>query len=638
MAPIANDPELSSQSTAGAGAKQQPAAVEIPVTVNGARTIEGSAKREPFSETTQTVLVFGNGAVIRLNSPVAPGQLLFLTNEKSKKEVVCQVVKSKNDRSVSGYVELEFTEAAPGFWGMRVAPSAPSANSSNAPKPVAISAQPTKSLEEKLAEVKAIAPATPAANTPKPAANLAAAIPDPAPVKASEQPKEIKAAPIVPAQPPANASKIPSLSEFLTQGANGAELKVPEKAKPNQAKISPAPPNPAPGASTFDFAADEVKIPSWLEPLARNSAPVAESKSAESKPVETSSTENQAEFLPGFIAETKNAAEAAASSTAALGADAHNSDSQASTSGSGPTPNFGLSLPMDRASASSEGAPKRSRKWSIFGLFGSGILLAAGGGWYWYSQQATNVSANGNRAPAQNDFAVSTPANSPADNNFPAAEPVNPAPANDRASMAQNRSLAAPPVALATNHPAAASASNASKTFAPLENAAQQALAAAEPAAEPVKKPTFGAVHLAAPVQHHRSATDSNTTADVAPSLGSNTISPGDAGGLNLLASKGSQPTAPVPVGGDVKQARLISSVPPMYPTLARNQRLSGNVVIDALIDATGRVSTMKVISGPALLHQTAMDAVRQWKYQPATLNGQPMAMHLTVTVQFKLQ
>src|SRR5580765_728238 len=156
MAPIANDPELSSQSTAGAGAKQQPAAVEIPVTVNGARTIEGSAKREPFSETTQTVLVFGNGAVIRLNSPVAPGQLLFLTNEKSKKEVVCQVVKSKNDRSVSGYVELEFTEAAPGFWGMRVAPSAPSANSSNAPKPVAISAQPTKSLEEKLAEVKAI--------------------------------------------------------------------------------------------------------------------------------------------------------------------------------------------------------------------------------------------------------------------------------------------------------------------------------------------------------------------------------------------------------------------------------------------------------------------------------------------------
>jgi len=65
------------------------------------------------------VLVFGNGAVIRLNSGVTAGQLLFLTNEKTKKEVVCQVVKSKNYSSASGYVELEFTEPAVGFWGMR---------------------------------------------------------------------------------------------------------------------------------------------------------------------------------------------------------------------------------------------------------------------------------------------------------------------------------------------------------------------------------------------------------------------------------------------------------------------------------------------------------------------------------------
>src|SRR5467141_266427 len=99
--------------------KQQPVALEVPVTINGARTVEGSDKREPFSETTKTVLVFGNGAVIRLTSSVAPGQLLFLTNEKTKKEVVCQVVKSKNYRSLSGYVELEFTEPVLGFWGMR---------------------------------------------------------------------------------------------------------------------------------------------------------------------------------------------------------------------------------------------------------------------------------------------------------------------------------------------------------------------------------------------------------------------------------------------------------------------------------------------------------------------------------------
>src|SRR5437016_10570694 len=133
--------------------KQQPVALEVPVSVNGARAVDGSDKREPFSESTKTVLIFGSGAVIRLSSSVAPGQLLFLTNEKTKKEVVCQVVKSKNYRSVSGYVELEFTEPVVGFWGMRFPgdrigsasqPGAPapvsssSAGSPAVPRPVAL--------------------------------------------------------------------------------------------------------------------------------------------------------------------------------------------------------------------------------------------------------------------------------------------------------------------------------------------------------------------------------------------------------------------------------------------------------------------------------------------------------------------
>src|SRR5580692_1827913 len=122
--------------------RSQPVALEIPVSVNGARTIEGSDKREPFSESTQTVLVFNNGAVIRLASALASGQLIFLTNDKTKKEVVCQVVKSKNYRTVTGYVELEFTEQAPGFWGMRfpaaAVPAAPTASAPVAqPRPIA---------------------------------------------------------------------------------------------------------------------------------------------------------------------------------------------------------------------------------------------------------------------------------------------------------------------------------------------------------------------------------------------------------------------------------------------------------------------------------------------------------------------
>src|SRR5258706_1618561 len=114
-------PERATENVAGSDgiSSAQPVALEVPVTVNGARAVEGSEKREPFSETTNTVLVLANGAVIRLSSSVAPGQLLFLKNEKTKKEVICQVVKSKNYRNVSGYVELEFTEPVLGFWRMR---------------------------------------------------------------------------------------------------------------------------------------------------------------------------------------------------------------------------------------------------------------------------------------------------------------------------------------------------------------------------------------------------------------------------------------------------------------------------------------------------------------------------------------
>src|SRR6202171_319786 len=122
-----------------AAIKQQPVALEVPVTVNGARTVEGSDKREPFSETTKTVLVFGHGAVVRVSSSLAAGQLVFLTNEKTKKEVVCQEVKSKNQGSANGYVELQFTESAPGYWGMRFpgSNSAPAAVAAPRPVPVA---------------------------------------------------------------------------------------------------------------------------------------------------------------------------------------------------------------------------------------------------------------------------------------------------------------------------------------------------------------------------------------------------------------------------------------------------------------------------------------------------------------------
>ena len=94
----------------------------------------------------------------------------------------------------------------------------------------------------------------------------------------------------------------------------------------------------------------------------------------------------------------------------------------------------------------------------------------------------------------------------------------------------------------------------------------------------------------------------------------------------------------PIPVSGKVQQARLISSVAPAYPAFVRSIGLYGDVAIDALIDSTGKVTTMKPLSGPVPLQQAAMDALRQWKYEPARLNGQPVSTHLSVTVKFQIK
>jgi protein TonB len=97
------------------------------------------------------------------------------------------------------------------------------------------------------------------------------------------------------------------------------------------------------------------------------------------------------------------------------------------------------------------------------------------------------------------------------------------------------------------------------------------------------------------------------------------------------------RPKGPVRVGGRVKEPRLISRIDPVYPPLARQTHMTGTVIIDAIIDERGDVIEMKVVSGPPLLIQAALDAVRRWKYEPTYLNDQPVPVQLNVTVTFKL-
>lgn len=98
------------------------------------------------------------------------------------------------------------------------------------------------------------------------------------------------------------------------------------------------------------------------------------------------------------------------------------------------------------------------------------------------------------------------------------------------------------------------------------------------------------------------------------------------------------QPLTRVRVGGVIVQPRLLHSVAPNYPSAARAAGISGNVVIVAHLDKMGDVASMKVVSGPATLQAAAMSALRSWKYQPATLDGVPIATDVTVTIKFQQQ
>lgn len=779
MPPIVKDsdtltaPETSSRPGSAASGdfatRPQPVALEVPITVNGARTLDGRDKREPFSESTKTVMVHGNGAVIKLNSVLAPGQLLFLTNERTKKEVVCQVVKSKNYRNVSGYVELEFTEPAVGFWGMRfpgdrIAPRPQASPEASRPAATNGSPGPTQPVEQKVAEPAASSvagkPSTPAPFLPKaetpamsgssivPAAIdsgtlLGTAYPDglsaarvttlfgreeplvepwlkkrdpasrvlepapsvarPEPVKKTEPPAasqpparnfqlarpsdkpasffapseppanpatvdlsslapffEVKppAADIPPAAPQAPASKLETeelrrhttrLEEALAQMrfaepasslpakpaieappisepaislpkaepvhesaaqllehpvASSAAAVLPEVRKLEE-PLKIEPPAAIPALESLEEA--ELKIPAWLAPLARNaSAPSSPKELVLREKAKRIAEQPPLEELMAPLAAPLKQEKAAASQVPPL-----------------------------------RSAPKKPGQGMLFVALGAGILLLGAGGWWYKNQHSGGVLAGTSTAQAKAAGATSQDAQANSSNEaalgamLPVHKNAATALATPDAGSANVPGNAAPAGAtdVAAGNPR--SASN------PANGGSAVIIAeTAEPGPAPTeKKPVLGEVHLEAPKISSKRTEESSSEPDARAMSEEPQEGNANALGAELASNKPpAPPAAPVAVGGEVRQARLVSTVPPEYPALARAQHVSGGVTIDALIDANGRVTKMKVLSGPTLLEQAAMDALRQWKYEPAMLDGKAVPMHLTVTIQFRLQ
>src|SRR4030095_10939001 len=100
-------------------------------------------------------------------------------------------------------------------------------------------------------------------------------------------------------------------------------------------------------------------------------------------------------------------------------------------------------------------------------------------------------------------------------------------------------------------------------------------------------------------------------------------------------AAKAKAKTAAVRIGGQIKPPTKIKDVQPVYPAIAKSARVGGVVTIEATIGPAGNVIDATVVRSIPLLDQAALDAVQQWEYTPTLLNGVPVPVLVTVTINF---
>ncbi len=260
----------------------------------------------------------------------------------------------------------------------------------------------------------------------------------------------------------------------------------------------------------------------------------------------------------------------------------------------------------------------------------------------------TPADAIATSAPAH---LMNPPTSQPAGSQPVSSQPINSQPANPQPATSQP----AAPKPIASRPPASQPLSSQPAASPPAASASPTARAR-ESSPLPHEEDTetrssssnythkllMPAVKLAAPKVAGRSSSSSEPSAPTivdranpsgAPAPGINGIVP------NADASMPA-PSAPVhtgisTVGGRVREPKLVARVTPAYPPEARQFNIQGTVTIDATIDPHGNVIGMRVVSGPAALQRAAMDALKEWKYEPSTLNDRPVSVHTIVTIKF---
>jgi len=529
--------------------RPNPVALEVPVSVAGARPVASNDKRELFTEETTTVLVFKDGAVIQLSAAVALGQLLFLTEKRTKKEVVCQVVHKRSHRPTSCFVELEFTEPEENFWGV----SFPAQPDSARVPPAAEAVEAEETTEDDQSTPVAAPKSEDVVQLKDEVAALKAQLEE-LRVKQSSEDKEAQARKLAEAEAAARAAA-------EAEARQKAEEEARKKAERLKTEGSGAP-------STIGM-----RLPSaGLETATRAPLPLA--TNTEAPPAYQEEIDPLEDLLPKPALDFSHAPKAV-----------------------DPNDPFNIYRPEPK------GAGKRE---VLVGVAVLAFVIVAGvGAWYknllpfLHRSPKPSVAADAGdtaKPAGKADVASASGTNASATgNSAPSATSVTPAPA----WPAGVNSTPAPPVIA----PIVSSG---------IESPAERA-ALAEKGATRVVAPSKSGSKKAAgqPVKNHGKAKTSEESAPVP---------------IPPVVSVSDQPIVP---------AKLLSAVQPIYPPDAMRNYITGDVRIEAEVDKQGRVGAMKILLGPPQFRQVAMDALRQYEYEPATQGGKPVASKVTVTIKF---
>jgi len=627
--------------------RQDAVSLEVPVRIHGSRVkevVRGTTPHtEPFEEQTTTMIIFPQGGVVRMSTSVSTGQMLVLTNLKTKQDAICRVVKVRTFTNMQGYVEVEFTHPQPTYWGVQF-PDQP-APSATKPQAVVAPAAPVKPIQSVQQESKpkptsdlSWAPAMPFAAAPKPPAGDAAK----SPVAASPS------KPFTPAPKPESRFISLGTKEEVAAMADAPAAPAPPDlrdipvVKPVAkalAPVAPAAPVVPPAPIAAPASADSIasSFPSLSIPEVLGDFEASHASASAGSPREAEKADAPAAKAPSASVESASASTSESASTfGSL------SGGASLESGVAPVESFGSRFDSGgKAAENAKGSPNFALIAAAIGVL---VVVVGGGAFYFRSH-------NGSASTVPAPVAASTP-----------TAAALPQPADTSAQVLQPATAAVAPVTppsstVVAPHGNSVGAVNAQTLSSFKPNAAASApsqppspRASNNAAVQPSPQPAGITGNMVAESVSARPVTaQRDSAADVeAPSVDAAPAVETSGGALPSVLSSDRpaapaapdpavKPSAPARVGGNVKEPRLVNAPQPVYPLMAKQAHIQGDIVVKTTIDESGNVAHMEIVSGPAMLRGAALEALRRWKYAPSMLNGEPIAVQMMVTIKFRM-